>query len=267
MSSDYININKESWNKKVDTHLKSEFYDMKSFLAGKNSLKDIELDLLPELKGKSVLHLQCHFGQDSLSMARLGADVVGVDLSDKSIEEARKINDQLSLNAEFICCDIFDLPKHLDRTFDIVFTSYGTIIWLPDLMKWASIVSRFLKPGASFIMADFHPVVWMFDDDFTHVKYNYFKADAIEETEKSSYADKDVELKNDYVCWNHGMSETLMSLINHNLELVEFKEFDYSPYDCFNGTTKIGESKYRIENMTKKLPMVFALKAKKKNEG
>src|SRR5690606_20725019 len=118
------------------------------------------------LKDKKVLHLQCHFGQDSISLARLGASVVGVDLSDKAIEQAQHIAQELNADARFICCDIYDLPKHLNEQFDIVFTSYGTIGWLPDLDKWASVIHHFLKPGGQFIFAEFHPVVWMFDNDF-----------------------------------------------------------------------------------------------------
>ena len=112
------------------------------------------------------MHLQCLFGQDSISLSRLGADVTGVDLSDKAIESAKKIAEDTHSDARFICCDIYDLPNQLDEKFDIVFTSYGTIGWLPDLDKWAKIVSWFLKPNGQFVFVEFHPVVWMFDDNF-----------------------------------------------------------------------------------------------------
>ena len=105
---DYKKINKASWNKRTATHVKSEFYDLPGFLAGKNSLNSIELDLLGEIANKSILHLQCHFGQDSLSLARMGADVTGVDLSDAAIDKARELNDQLGLDAAFICCDLYE---------------------------------------------------------------------------------------------------------------------------------------------------------------
>src|SRR5437868_117554 len=139
--NNYLNINRESWNKRTEVHVGSEFYDLEGFLNGNTSLNSIELGLLGNIKGKSILHLQCHFGQDTISLARLGADVTGVDLSDRSIEKAVEIAAQTNSGATFICCDIYDLPRHLDKKFDIVFTSYGTIIWLPDLDKWAKLIS------------------------------------------------------------------------------------------------------------------------------
>ena len=138
--------------------------------------------------------MQCHFGQDSLSLARMGAKVTGVDLSDKAIEKAIEFNQLLHLDAKFICCDIYDLPTYLNEKFDIVFTSYGTIGWLPDLSKWANIVSKYLKPNGKFIMAEFHPVVWMFDNDFKTVFYNYFNVTSIIEDESGTYADRCSEI-------------------------------------------------------------------------
>ena len=124
---DYIKINKQTWNNKTEVHIASDFYDNKSFLEGKSTLNSIELDLLGDLKDKKILHLQCHFGQDSLSLARMGAKVTGVDLSDKAIEKATEFNQLLHLDVKFICCDIYDLPTYLNEKFDIVFTSYGII--------------------------------------------------------------------------------------------------------------------------------------------
>jgi 2-polyprenyl-3-methyl-5-hydroxy-6-metoxy-1,4-benzoquinol methylase len=142
----YLDINRQSWNNKVGYHLQSKMYDLEGFKAGNTSLMDIELGLLGDIKGKKVLHLQCHFGQDSISMSRMGATVTGIDLSDVGIDEARKLAAQTQQNAQFICCNIYDLPQHLEEQFDIVFTSYGVIGWLPDLQKWAQIIHHFLKP-------------------------------------------------------------------------------------------------------------------------
>lgn len=127
MMENYIDQNRNSWNKRAEIHFDSEFYDVKGFLEGKSSLNAIELGLLGDIKGKSILHLQCHFGQDSLSLARLGAKVTGADFSDKAIDLARELNEKLQLDAEFICCDLYDLTRQLDKKFDLVFTSYGTI--------------------------------------------------------------------------------------------------------------------------------------------
>ncbi|MCK5906496.1 MAG: class I SAM-dependent methyltransferase, partial [Flavobacteriales bacterium] len=152
--------NRESWNKRSEVHFVSEFYDNKSFLEGKISLTEIELSELGDVKGKSLLHLQCHFGQDTLSFARMGAKVTGVDLSDKGIEFANVLKEKSGIDAEFIVSNVYDLKENLKGEFDIVFTSFGVLGWLPDLDKWAEIVSHFLKSGGIFYIAEFHPIVW-----------------------------------------------------------------------------------------------------------
>lgn len=264
LEQNYLEINRNSWNNRLESHLNSDFYDLTGFLDGKSSLNNIELDLLGNIQGKSILHLQCHFGQDTLSLARLEADVTGVDLSDKAIAKAQELAKQLDIEANFICTDIYDLPKHLDKQFDIVFTSYGTIGWLPDLNKWAKLISQYLKPNGQFIFVEFHPVVWMFDDNFERIGYNYFNDGAIIETESGTYADKNAPITQDYVCWNHGMGEVINHLIKNGLEILSLEEYDYSPYNCFNKTIEFETQKYRIEHLGNKIPMVYAVSAKKK---
>jgi len=172
----HISANKELWNKRVAVHLKSDFYDLPSFKAGNTSLNNIELQALGNVKGKSLLHLQCHFGMDTLSWAREGAIVTGVDFSAAAIEEAGLLAKETGLDAKFICSDIYDLPQNLNEKFDIVFTSYGVIGWLPDLDKWAPVISHFLNPEGVFFIAEFHPVLWMMDDGFSFLKHSYFNA-------------------------------------------------------------------------------------------
>ena len=240
---EYIKINRAYWNNRVDSHLKSDFYDLKGFLSGTSSLNEIELNLLGNIKGKSILHLQCHFEQDSISLSRMGANVIGIDLANKAIESAVKIAKQTNANTQFICCDLYELPKYLDKKFDLIFTSYGTVGWLPDLNKWAEIISNFLNPKGSFVFVEFHPFVWMFDDNFEKIKYRYFNSGAITETESGTYADKQAEITQTYVMWNHSLSEVMGSLLKHNLEISSFEEFDYAPYDCLNKTIKVAEKK------------------------
>lgn len=261
---DYIEKNRLAWNRKTGFHIASQFYDNESFLKGKSTLKDIELQLLGNVAGKSILHLQCHFGQDSISLARMGAAVTGVDLSDKAIEHAGLYAAQTNVNTQFICCNIYDLPQHLNQQFDIVFTSYGTIGWLHDLNQWGDIVSRYLKPGGRFIFAEFHPFVWAFDNDFNEVTYRYFKTDPIIETETGTYADKNADLVTESVSWNHGIGEVLTALISNGLSIDSFEEFDYSPYNCFNHTIEEEPGKFRIKKFGNKIPMMYALSATKK---
>lgn len=263
---DYLEINKKAWNRKIEFHIQSDFYDQANFLKGKSSLKSIELDLLGEIKGKNILHLQCHFGQDSISLSRLGANVTGIDLSDEAIKKANEIALQTQSNTRFICCNIYDLSKHLDEQFDIVFTSYGTIGWLPDLDGWAQIVSQYLKPDGKFIMVDFHPVVWMFDDAFEKIEYRYFNNGPIIEKEKGSYADRKAPIEQESVGWNHGIGEILNSLIKNGLEINAFEEFDYSPFNCFHQTAEPSPGKFRIRHLDNKIPMVYSILATKKSD-
>ncbi len=259
----YKEINKTLWNNKTDVHINSEFYDNQTFIEGRNSLNSIEIELLGDIKGKSILHLQCHFGQDTISLNRLGANVTGIDLSDKVIKRAKELATKTNSDATFICCDIYDLPKYLDEKFDLVFTSYGTIGWLPDLDKWAKIVSRFLKPNGKFIFAEFHPVLWMFDDNFKIIEFNYFNDGPIVETEEGTYADINAPLVQESVSWNHSISEVLTSLLQNGLEINSMNEYDYSPYNCFNNTVEYEPQKFRIKHLDNKIPMVYSIVAKK----
>ena len=227
-------------------------------------MNPIELALLGDVQGKAILHLQCHFGQDSISLARMRASVTAVDLSDKAIEKGRSFAKQTGVTVEFICCDIYDLPNHLDKQFDFVFTSYGTIGWLPDLDRWGAVVTRFLKPGGKFVFVEFHPVVWMFDDDFTRVDYPYSSAESFVETQTGTYADRDAPIRLEYVSWNHGIGKVLNALIGNGLEIVSFEEFDYSPYSCFKHTVEYEPGKFQIKHIGDKIPMVYALEAVKK---
>lgn len=263
-SDDYKDVNKQTWNNKVAIHVASDFYNVSDFLKGKNSIPEIDLALLGDIRGKTILHLQCHFGQDTLSLARLGAKCTGIDLSDKAIEKAQEFNEKLGLDANFICCDIYDTPKYIDKKFDIVYTSYGTIGWFPDLDKWAKVISHFLKLGGKFVMVDFHPVLWMFDDEFKEIFYNYFNVEQITEEESGTYAEKDAAISNQTITWNHPTSELLNALLNNGLTLNCFNEFDYSPYNCFNQTEEFELNKFRIKHLKNKIPMVYSLSATKK---
>lgn len=262
-TNNYLEINKKTWNEKTEVHVDSAFYDNENFINGKSSLNTIELELLGDILGKKILHLQCHFGQDTLSMARMEAIVTGVDLSNKAIETAQELNNKLNLNAQFICSDIYNLPNNLTGEFDIVFTSYGTIGWLPDLDKWAKVITHFLKPNGKFIMADFHPVVWMYDNDFKDVFYSYFNIEPIIEEETGTYGDRNAAIETKTITWNHPTSEVLNSLIQNGLQINSFNEYDYSPYNCFNETEEFEPGKFRIKHFGNKIPMVFSIEATK----
>jgi len=258
-----FDANKAAWNARAQLHVGSKFYDVEGFVAGANSLTALELELLGDVSGKHILHLQCHFGQDTLSMARMGALVTGLDISDTAIAEAQKLAERCGSKAEWVTSNVIDHRAELDGKFDIVFTSYGTIGWLPDLASWAANIVRYLKPGGRFVFAEFHPVVWMFDNDFKEIAYSYFNQEMIVEEEQGSYADREAIIKLASYSWNHGLGEVLGALLNAGLRIDRFEELDGSPHDCFNNTVKGDDGLYRIAGMEGKLPMVYALSAVK----
>lgn len=273
----YFEANRINWNQRVAIHKDSSFYDLAGFKKGKNTLTPIELKELGDVAGKTLLHLQCHFGLDTMSWSRLGAKCVGVDLSDEAIKLAKEINEELKLDAKFVCCNVYDLhPQNIGFSkappleefgeagaFDIVFTSYGTIGWLPDLDKWAEIIFNHLKPGGLFYIADFHPVLWMFDDEFKEIKYSYENREVIITENEGTYTDRTADIKGKEYGWNHSISELLNSLIRAGLKIEMFNEYMYSPYPCFKNVVKGGDGNYRIKGLENKIPMVYSLKALK----
>ena len=267
----YFEANKQLWNRRTMIHKDSAFYDVEGFKKGDSSLKSIELNGVGDVEGKTMLHLQCHFGMDSLSFSRLGATVTGVDFSEEAISEARKLNEELKLDADFICSNVYDLHPGsgespipgLAASFDIVFTSYGVIGWLPDLDKWAAIIAHYLKPGGFFYMAEFHPVVWMFDDEFKFIQYSYGNAGVIEIDSTGTYTDRHAAINAKEYSWNHSISEVINALIKHGLQIDFFDEYLYSPYNCFSNTVEDGQGNFYIKGMENKIPMVYSIKATK----
>ncbi len=263
--NEFFKANKLLWNKRVDINFKSEFYNNEEFKKTKNSLNSIELNELGDISGKSILHLQCHFGQDTLSLARLGAKVTGVDFSEEAIKKAEELSEELNLTAKFVCSNIYDLKDNLNEKFDIVFTSYGTIGWLPDISQWANIVSHFLKPNGKYLIVEFHPFIWTLDHNFEKIHYSYFHEDEpIAETLKGTYADRNSDIEMIEYGWNHSLSDVINSLIAEGLEILSFKEFPFSPYNCFTNMKEVAKNKYMFEKFPGKLPIVYSLKAKKK---
>lgn len=255
----FKDLNRESWNKKVEYHFQSEFYDVESFLQGKNVLTPIELNLLGPIQGKSILHLQCHFGMDSISLARMGAQVVGVDFAETAIQKAEELASKEECDVRFVLSDVLELDKHLDEKFDIVFTSYGTIGWLENLGPWSKIVKHFLKPNGRFVFVEFHPVVWMFSDQFDSIQFSYFNREPIIEQENGTYADREADIQTTTVSWNHNIAEVLQALMSEGLIVNDFQEYDYSPYDCFLNSEEYEEGKWRIAHFENKIPMVYSV--------
>ena len=206
-----------------------------------------------------ILDLACGAGRHSIFLNSLGYKVTGVDLSEKAIETAQNMAAEMGVDTKFVCCDVYSLPELLNQKFDYVFTSYGTVGWLPDSDKWASVISHFLKPKGKFIFVEFHPVIWMHDDDFEFIKYNYFNEETIKEIETGTYTNSNASIEEEYINWNHSIGEVTNSLINNGLSINSLKEYNYSPYNCFNKLIEFEPGKFQVEHFGNKIPMVYSL--------
>ncbi|WP_338357260.1 class I SAM-dependent methyltransferase [Yeosuana marina] len=262
-NENYFKVNKATWNEKVKIHVQSDMYDLDAFKKGKSSLMPYELDALGDVKGKTLLHLQCHFGQDTLSWSRMGAMCAGVDLSDEGIKLAKSLNEELKLDAEFICCNVLETSKYIKETFDIVFTSYGVIGWLPDLKPWGQMIAERLKDGGTFFMAEFHPIVWMFDylEGKPIMKYGYMQDEVIYEEYEGTYADTESKMISKEYGWNHGLGEVVSVLTEAGLHIDYLKEFNESPYDVLPDLIKTKSGMYTTTNQL--YPLIFTIKATK----
>ncbi len=262
-NKDFFETNKATWNEKVKVHSQSDMYDMQAFKKGKSSLMPYELKALGDVSGKSLLHLQCHFGQDTLSWSRLGAKCTGVDLSDEGVKVAKQLNEELELDAEFVCCNVLDTSEYVKQQFDIVFTSYGVIGWLPDLKPWGKMIAERLKSGGKFFMAEFHPIVWMFDylEDTPVMKYGYMQDEVIYEEYEGTYADEDSKMVSREYGWNHGLGEVVSALTEAGLHIEYLKEYDESPYNVLSNLIKTESGMYVTKD--KLYPLIFTLKTVK----
>ena len=259
---DYFETNRGLWNGWAKINVGSEFYDLEGFKSGKTSLQAIELEELGDVSGKSLLHLQCHFGLDTMSWARKGANVTGVDLSDEAILLARSISEELGIDARFVNSNIYDLPKVLDEQFDIVFTSYGALCWLPDLKKWAELIKRYLKSGGVFYMADFHPFIAVLDDEGDQIENSYFySAVPSSYEEKGNYSDPEADFQHTAYYWQHPIADIITALISAGLTLEFLHEFPFSPYACDPFTKEIEPGRYELEKHPNTIPLIYSIRA------
>jgi SAM-dependent methyltransferase len=270
MDQKYIDANRKMWDEFTKFHFRAEneFYSVKAFLDGKTTLKQYELDEMGNVEGKQLLHLQCHFGLDTLSWAREGATVTGIDFSGEAIRLARILTEKAQLTARFIQTNLYKLPQVLTEKFDIVYTSIGVLCWLNDLRTWAEIIAHFLKPSGFFYIADGHPFKNMFDNDHPEelqLMYNYFHNPVpMEFIAEGSYA-SDAHHMNplkEYE-WEHSLSEIINSLIQAGLKIDFFNEYPFNIDKEFEFSEKDSEGYYRLKNQKVEIPLLFTLKASK----
>jgi len=263
----HIKQNKTAWNEVTPIHVNSAFYDVDGFKAGKSRMiMPFEPEEMGDVRGKSLLHLQCHFGMDTLTWARMGAKVTGVDFSDEAIKAARVLSQQTGIKARFIESDIYALPDVLKGKFDIVYTGGGAICWLPDLAKWGKIIAHFLKRGGFFYIMEGHPFMSVFDN--SHVvkelkpKYSYFNnPDWINETPGNDYADSSYKVKHSTSEWMHPLSEIINSLIQAGLKIEFLHEYPMLFFKQFSFMEKGKDGYWHLKD--DKLPQIFSIKASK----
>lgn len=262
----YLEQNRKLWNAITPAHINSEFYDVEGFKTGKSTLMSVELEEMGDVTGKSLLHLKCHFGLDTLSWGRRGAKVTGVDFSEEAIKLARKLSQETGIKADFICSDIYKLPEVLKKKYDIVFTSYGILCWLPDLNKWAKIISHFLKPGGFFYIVECHPCMNVFDNSKTatelKITQSYFhNPEPIKWEWEGDYADNDAKIEHSSLEWTHSLGDIVNVLVSSGLKIEFLHEF---PLCCYKHIPFMKQDKdgwWRLEG--DKIPLTFSLKAHK----
>jgi SAM-dependent methyltransferase len=259
-----MQVNRRMWNELVPVNASSKLYNLEGFKRGENKLNPLELGEVGEVKGRSLLHLQCHFGMDTLSWARLGAGVTGVDYSEEGIKLARSLSTELDIPARFLCCNLYDLPQNLTGQFDIVYTSYGVLCWLTDIPRWAQIAASYVKPGGFFYIAEFHPFAMVFDDESDELRYRYpyFEQKALTFEVKGSYADREAEIKaeRDYE-WQHPLGEIVTALITAGLRIEFLHEHAFSVYEQLPFLQPDGKGYWHFPEGKQPIPLMFSLKA------
>ncbi len=267
--ADYTEHNRAHWNARTAVNAASTTrYDIAGFKAGKSTLTPIEQQELRDVAGKSLLHLQCHFGLDTLSWARLGAHVTGVDFSEDAIALAERLSQETGLDARFLCTDIYELPQVLDDTFDIIFTSGGVLCWLSDLGRWAKIIAQFLKPGGVLYLQDEHPFLNVFDDtaDVTelHTRYPYFHTEQPLRIEGLlPYSDPTANQRSVEYAWSYSFSDILNALIAAGLRLDYLHEFSHGGNRRFPFMAQGEDGRWRWNDTANDIPLTFSLQATK----
>jgi 2-polyprenyl-3-methyl-5-hydroxy-6-metoxy-1,4-benzoquinol methylase len=262
----YLETNRRTWDGWARHHVGSPFYDVAGFRTGRCTLDALELEGVGEVRGRTLLHLQCHFGLSTLSWARRGAKVTGVDFSDEAIRTARELAAEAGLEASFVRSDLYDLPSVLQGSFDIVFASHGVLPWLPDLEAWARVVHHFLKPGGLFFLTEAHPFAATIDDrpeaEELRIFYPYFqKAEPLRFQQKGSYAVRDGDFDSVTYEWFHSLSAILGALLRAGLRITAYEEHPFAAYQIFPLLEEGEDRFWRLPPGKAELPLYFSLRA------
>lgn len=265
--SDETAANLRLWEGWTDIHMAGAFYDVEGLIADPDArpLDRLVREVVGDVSGKRLLHLQCHIGTDTVRFARNGAiGVTGVDFSPKAIAAARSIAERMQLPVTFVQADVCALPESVRLgAFDVIFTSYGTIAWLPDLAPWAESIATRLAPGGVFHIIDLHPFVWVFDDEAEEpplrVRYPYFSRDPLRFEEKGSYADRDADFAADSYSWQHTFAEIIGVLAGQGLVVETLREYQVISWKAFDFMVEDEDGMWRLPPEAGDLPLMFGL--------
>jgi SAM-dependent methyltransferase len=268
-SREWRELNQAWWDERVPIHVASDFYALDEFLAEPNAsgLRPFEIEEVGDVTGRDLVHLQCHFGIDTLSWARRGARVTGLDFSPTAIAAATDAAARAGLadRARFVVADVYDAVEVLEhRTFDVVYTGLGALNWLPDVRRWADVVAALVAPGGFLYLAEFHPVHSVMADDDLTVEYPYFHEAPLVWDEPGSYADQAARTTaNRTQEWNHGLGEVVSSVIDAGLVVAHLHELDQTLFPRWPFLVRDESGAYRMPPGRPSLPLMYTLRAEK----
>jgi len=263
--------NRALWDEWTAIHLASDFYHVDEFRRGGSRLNDFELEAIGDVRGLDVLHVQCHFGLDTLSFARLGAaHVTGADFSEKAVEAARALAAEVGLEASFVVSNVYDLPANLEGQFDLVYTSSGVLGWLPDVRGWAKVIAHFVKPGGRFFIAEIHPVANAFENEGVQpgelrLGYPYWEhAEPLAFQTTGSYADPTVPVAATVEYgWDHGLGEIVTALTDAGLRIDALREYPFCLWRLDYLEERTDGRWYLPGEQDGRLPLFFSIVASK----
>lgn len=259
-----MEANRQLWDDRVDVHHRSDFYDVAGFREGRSTLRSVELEELGDVAGRSLLHLQCHFGLDTLSLARMGARVTGVDFSEPAVALARALAAELDIEARFLRSNVYELTRVLHEQFDVVFTSHGVLTWLPDLQEWARVVARFLRPGGTFVVVDGHPIAQCCQevDGRLDLQWSPFQEGPAELLTRTTYAGDDVlPAARPNFQWTRPVSAMVSALIDAGLRIERLRELPIDTWRRFPSMVQDDQGWWRLPGDP--LPLLVACRAVK----
>jgi SAM-dependent methyltransferase len=269
---EHAEVNRRWWDDRAPAHAASPGYAVDRLLADPAALSDVvrfDADRLGELDGVRGVHLQCHIGTDTLSLARLGATMTGLDFSPAAVGIAGEIAAAAGCGIDYVQSDVYRAAEVLgDNSFDLVYTGIGALPWLPDIRGWAEVVARLLRPGGRLFLREGHPVLWSVDEqrsDAITLAYPYFEHDdplAFDGT--GTYVPTDVEFTHNATReWNHGLGEIVTALLDNGMRLTMLVEHDSVPWDALPGQMTERDGEWRLAERADRLPMTYTLQAVK----